>query len=193
MHNDLGVPLPLHVSLSRPLALRTEQKDQFAQALKAAISGCGVRPFRVSFEELRWHPNEDSTRWFLVLRVAEENHELSKLLDACNGIAADHNQPELYADGGESSSSKQPSPEDRKRKSHSTDKFHISIAWSLSAPPNASPTLERQKQVPAEDADLPGSVRDLKVQFSEVKIRIGQDVTSLPLTAKRRRSSVILS
>ncbi|KAM0712226.1 hypothetical protein Q7P37_011320 [Cladosporium fusiforme] len=194
LHNDLGVPLPLHVSLSRPLVLRTEQKDHFASALKDAISGCGVKTFKISFEKLRWHPNEDSTRWFLVLRIADQNHELSRLLDTCNGIAADYDQPKLYAEDGFGFAHKQQSPNDRQRKAHSTDKFHISIAWSLSAPPNASPTANRQqKQVPAEDSDLPEAVRDLSVQFSEVKIRIGQDVSSLPLSAKRRRSSAILS
>ena len=44
LESDLGAPLPLHVSLSRPLALTTEQKDDFLVRVEGAIRGCGVLP-----------------------------------------------------------------------------------------------------------------------------------------------------
>lgn len=72
--SDLGTPLPLHVSLSRPFVLRTEQKDQF---LDEAITnlrrgwwscGGGAR-FTLRMDELGWYRGSESERSFLVLRV----------------------------------------------------------------------------------------------------------------------------
>jgi hypothetical protein len=37
LHSDLGAQLPLHISLSRPVVLRTEQRVSFNEALQKAI------------------------------------------------------------------------------------------------------------------------------------------------------------
>lgn len=37
LHSDLGAQLPLHISLSRPVILRTEQRVLFTEALQKAI------------------------------------------------------------------------------------------------------------------------------------------------------------
>lgn len=37
LHSDLGAQLPLHISLSRPVILRTEQRASFTEALQKAI------------------------------------------------------------------------------------------------------------------------------------------------------------
>ena len=74
LETPLGVPLPLHISLSAPLVLRTETKDGFLAALltsfkslaKKHSSGITVNP-----DHLSWHLNEDGSRGFLVLRVLE--------------------------------------------------------------------------------------------------------------------------
>lgn len=42
--SDLGTPLPLHISLSRPIGFKTEEKDGFVSALQRRIAGAGVRP-----------------------------------------------------------------------------------------------------------------------------------------------------
>lgn len=42
--SDLGVPLPLHISLSRPIGFATDQKDEFSAALVRAINSSGIRP-----------------------------------------------------------------------------------------------------------------------------------------------------
>jgi hypothetical protein len=42
--SDLGAPLPLHISLSRPIGFATEQKENFVTSLDRAIKGSGIRP-----------------------------------------------------------------------------------------------------------------------------------------------------
>jgi hypothetical protein len=189
LQNELGVALPLHVSLSRPLTLKTEQKDGFFNSLRNAVSGSGVRAFTTSFEQLQWHPNEDRTRWFLVLRVEDRNLELIKLLRACNSVADMYDQPRLYEDDG--------SGEPQRKNQAATNgeevskKFHISIAWSLQKPFEIGGT-DADRDV-GNGIDPLDSIRGLRVPFNEVKVRIGQDVTLLPLDVKRRRSSGVLA
>jgi hypothetical protein len=43
--SDLGSPLPLHVSLSRPIVFTAAQKGSFVESLHPNIIGCGVRPY----------------------------------------------------------------------------------------------------------------------------------------------------
>lgn len=43
--SDLGTPLPLHVSLSRPIVFTAAQKESFVESLHANIIGCGVHPY----------------------------------------------------------------------------------------------------------------------------------------------------
>ena len=187
LQNDLGVALPLHISLSRPLVLRTEQKDEFFLSLKDAISSSGARAFETSFEQLQWHPNEDRTRWFLVLRVTDEDDALFKLLRTCNSVAAKYGQPKLYEDDDAHGGGKR-TP---KQMSKVSEKFHISIAWSLEEPPSSLRTIAGETACTT--MDLPPAVRSLRVPFGEVKVRIGQDVTSMPLDPRRRRTSGVLS
>jgi hypothetical protein len=180
------VALPLHISLSRSLGLRTEQKDEFFLSLKDSISGSGARAFETYFEQLQWHPNEDRTRWFLVLRVADKDEVLLKLLHTCNSVAVKYAQPKLYEDDHAHDEMKQSS----RRMSKITEKFHISIAWSLEEPPSSSVTSDSNA---ACTMDLPPAIHSLRVPFGEVKVRIGQDVTSMPLDQRRRRTSGVLS
>jgi len=187
LQNDLGVALPLHVSLSRPLVLKTEQKDDFFVSLKNAISSSGARAFETSFEQLQWHPNEDRTRWFLVLRVAGEGDALLKLLRTCNSVAVKYGQPKLYEDddahdGGEQTAG---------RMSSVSEKFHISIAWSLEEPPSGGRAIAGETACDA--MELPAAIHSLRVPFGEIKVRIGQDVTSMPLDPRRRRTSGVPS
>lgn len=84
--SDLGTPLPLHISLSRPIVLRTEEKDSFLEDVTKSLLGhhsqsnnhnnddyayCAGRlsPFQVCAHNLSWHRSPESDRSFLVLRV----------------------------------------------------------------------------------------------------------------------------
>ncbi|RYF44421.1 MAG: hypothetical protein EOO38_17945, partial [Cytophagaceae bacterium] len=156
------------------------------------VSGSGVKSFTTRLEQLQWHPNEDRTRWFLVLRVADSNDELMKLLRACNSVADMYDQPRLYEeDKAGQSKHKQGVQVNQEQESQAAKKFHVSIAWSLQRP-SESGVANAGKSI-GDGADLPSSVRSLSVGFGEVKVRIGQDVTSLSLDRKRRRSSGVLS
>lgn len=44
LYSDLGAQLPLHISLSRPVVLRTEQRQSFAEALETDIQHSNIPP-----------------------------------------------------------------------------------------------------------------------------------------------------
>jgi U6 snRNA phosphodiesterase len=171
LENSLGVTLPLHISLSRPLTLKTAQKSAFSSRLTSAIAEHSLKSFSIRPKELAWHPNESKTRWFLVIRL-EESTELTTLLDICNSVAKEFDQPLLYT-------------EDEVSKG---DQFHISIAWALQPPvrskdqeqtsPEHEMAVQEEPAVPNENIERLSS---LQVHFAEVKARIGQDVDVIKL------------
>lgn len=169
---------PLHISLSRPLTLKTNQKDNFLQNLKNAVREGGVKAIDSHIKDLAWHPNESKTRWFLVVRL-QTCSSISKLLDLCNGTAKQFNQPLLYAE-----------TETPIKDSIAQDQFHISIAWSLNAPELRGDGNTKSSDVQSDASSIPYSLLSrltaLSVHFGEVKIRIGQDVHSIPLKARRQ-------
>ncbi len=185
LENDLGVPLPLHVSLSRPLILTTANKDQHLLRLKQAVVDSGVKAFKAILRDVIWHPNEISTRWFLVLRLqSSSTPELTKLLDLSNSIALEFGQPLLYSD-------------DHRLAKASNEHFHISIAWSLQSPVSDTPktTNSTEDNRSSHKFNIPdsalNSLASLSLTFSEVKVRIGQDVHPIPLKPRRQSSSIV--
>jgi U6 snRNA phosphodiesterase len=159
------VRLPLHISLSAPLVLETEQKDSFLNAVKNSITNSEVRCFSVRPSAVSWVPNFDKTRYFLVLKLTRPQHdELNKLLRACNDCAGRINLAELYHSATDLAKSE---PKD--------DCFHISIAWTVQ-----KPSENAQLSV---DGLLPDSLQDTEVSFSMVKLKIGNMVHDLSLLA----------
>ncbi|RMY28815.1 hypothetical protein D0865_15672, partial [Hortaea werneckii] len=179
LQNDLSVSLPLHVSLSRPLVLRTEQKEPFLDRLKNAILTSGVHTFTVRPNGLRWHSNEINSRYFLVLGLERApKAEMSSLLTACNRVAKAFDQPLLYAEDEVTAKGKR---KDAKSPSPAEGKCHISIAWSLDAPESSQS---------GEVIPIPPAISGLEVPFSEIKVRIGQDVTAVALPAARKKAAI---
>lgn len=181
LENDLGVALPLHVSLSRPLILKTTQKEAFLDRLKQSISGRSLKTFGVKPSDLAWHPNEDKTRWFLVLRLRTSTG-LHSLLNVCNDVASSFEQPLLYAERGGT------------QKSGDENPFHVSLAWSLQPPVLDKDTTKATRKLSvSEESGIPyeliGQLVGLPIRFSEVKVRIGQDVHSIALRPNRRVNS----
>lgn len=170
--------------MSRPLVLKTAEKDLFLAKIEQVLKESGTKAFDAQGHDLAWHPNESRSRWFLVLRLQNTpRRELSKLLEVCNSLAHDYQQPELYTDTDNSKSS----PPDIQ--------FHISIAWALKPPPSTDTaersSLQRQASVRThEDVGIPyellALVSGLSVSFNEVKVRIGQEVHSIVLKARRQ-------
>ncbi|KAI5284596.1 poly(U)-specific 3'-to-5' RNA exonuclease [Ascosphaera aggregata] len=186
LYNDLGVRLPLHISLSRTLALTRANKDQFAESLKRGISKSGIKPFAVSANSLRWVSNYENTRWFLVLGVGRpRNDELNRLLRLSNSIVKQYAQPSLYEEETAATGSigdTQPNLDSKRKRdilhcpkaADYTDHFHVSIAWTLQKPSDLG--KERLSTVDIE------AIKNIEISFSCAKARIGNNITSLYFT-----------
>lgn len=187
LQTPLQVPLPLHISLSAPLVLRTENKDSFLDTITQGLSSVirSLRhPITVRPASLSWHANDDKSRYFLVLRVQDSQQTdpsaltlLNQLLSASNRAAHQYDQPQLYT---------------KLKRQAGTDDFspyfHISIAWSL---PSSDcdlhdDNLALQSGITAILEEL---CENMIVSFDAVKIRIGQIVTALPIGSQQPQSS----
>ncbi|KAE8451056.1 hypothetical protein EG329_004728 [Mollisiaceae sp. DMI_Dod_QoI] len=186
--SDLGTPLPLHISLSRPIGLSTEQKDDFVASLDRAIKSSAIRPFDVSFTCLDWVPNFENTRWFLVLRLQKPDLDgLNKLLYTSNAVVQEYSQPPLYAKPTQSNVKYRTKFESRKVATKKTASpwidmedfstaFHISIAWTLAAP--SPELLELTKSLTSNNFD---KIKQIRVAVEEIKAKVGNIVTNMPL------------
>ncbi|KAN0077530.1 U6 snRNA phosphodiesterase Usb1 [Elaphomyces granulatus] len=209
LQSDLGAQLPLHISLSRPCVLTTDQRQPFIQRLEDDIRGSGIRPpddlrtrFHVTLEQLDWVANAERTRWFLVLRVRpSENNDLYGLLRISNQLLAAFGQPPLYQVAGESllgkkmgMKAKGSTTGTRRQRgggkpSHipnisSVDYsacFHVSIAWAL-----VEPSLEQKHRLATIDLH---QLTSIKIQFSSVKVKMGNQVLNLALSTLKLDTS----
>ncbi|RPA82738.1 hypothetical protein BJ508DRAFT_360956 [Ascobolus immersus RN42] len=152
--SDLGSDLPLHLSLSRPNTLETEQKVRFMDLLESAIENSGIRRFSIKFTGFEWVRNQNATRWFLVMKAAAatvKKDELIKLLLGCNRVFEVFNQPGL--DGLGSSG------------------FHVSIAWTLEEPTKELKTAVER----ALESEL-SALSSLALYADVVKVKMGNAV-----------------
>ncbi|EPE29368.1 hypothetical protein GLAREA_00528 [Glarea lozoyensis ATCC 20868] len=196
LSSDLGAPLPLHISLSRPIGLVTADKENFVELLERVIRTCGIRPFDVTISGVDWVSNFDNTRWFLVLRLLKPPHDgLNKLLHLCNDAVGIFGQPPLYArklpqdtpspkrlrrpDGKSTSSSKAPTiASDWTGLGDPSSAFHISIAWALKAP------SQETKDITSDLFQKHNSqLSQIHVPINEIKAKVGNVVTNLTLRA----------
>lgn len=203
--SDLAAPLPLHVSLSRPFVLRTEEKDGFLEGLVREVEGGVVRRFALGVDGLGWFRSPDSARSFLVLRVRSEagdggsgrrNPELATLLARSNKCVGGVGQPVLYAGVPSGGSS-----EEEETKGGSGEKqvgavaggegpaadeaFHVSIAWSFAEPTEV--IRERTAAVFAQEEFQRGIVEGISIPVDSVKVKIGNVITNIALAETGRR------
>ncbi|OAQ78086.1 hypothetical protein VFPFJ_10118 [Purpureocillium lilacinum] len=175
LHNfltsDLGAPLPLHISLSRPLSLPTADKDAFLERLTQSIRTSATEPFAVRPNSLAWYKSPDSERTFLILRVETRKHganpELMTLLTRCNTVSALFKQPALY----------------QMHHSEAADSaFHVSIGWTFGLPDEETSLkvlkLFKEKRFRAMHA--------WEIAVPGVKAKIGNVVTHIPLGGQQR-------
>ncbi|KAM0245527.1 hypothetical protein ACHAP5_005334 [Fusarium lateritium] len=180
LHNfltsDLGSPLPLHISLSRPLSLTTGTKDEFFDKITESFNSSGTPPFVVRPQSLAWFKSPDSDRTFLILRVTGGsspannskgatkplNPELMSLLTRSNAVANQFGQPALYQ---------------RDAKEPVGDAFHVSIGWTFNLPADEMTlkTLRVFKQPKFDD------MRKWDISVPGVKVKIGNVVNHIAL------------
>lgn len=196
LQSDLGAPLSLHVSLSRTLQIKTEDRESFLGTLDVALRRAAVQAFHFAFRGLKWVPNYERNRWFLVLGIEKPEHdELNRLLGACNEAAQKSGFPALYAGGKGDGPMESKSPTARSQEdSHSVDRsdnFHVSIAWNLTEPDAQWVELVR-------GLDVDSHVRSPQASCDVVKARVGNVVHNFDLKTRknnlgkgsRRRSSL---
>ncbi|RMJ06682.1 hypothetical protein CDV36_013714 [Fusarium kuroshium] len=188
--SDLGSPLPLHISLSRPLSLSTGNKDEFLDRITQTFTGSGIAPFIVRPRGLAWYRSPDSDRTFLILRVASgvskagsdskeavrtPNPELTALLAKSNTIAAQFGQPTLY----------QRDASDPDTRDAVGTAFHISIGWTFHLPGDklSLETLGIFKQSKFAD------IRDWEIKVTGIKAKIGNIVNHVALKETGRSTA----
>ncbi|KAF2742617.1 hypothetical protein M011DRAFT_497434 [Sporormia fimetaria CBS 119925] len=197
--SPLDAPLPLHISLSRTLQIKTDDREVFVTKLTSKFQKSAVRPFDVRFTHLKWVPNWERNRWFLVLGIERPpNDELNHLLEVCNAATSEFGFSGLYTgtegDGPHHQEAVAPNSKRRKTDNGSsaeiediskpqqikmdcTSKFHISIAWNLDEPATEWTELVR-------NMDIKSLLPPPKVHFDAVKARIGNVVHTLPLATR---------
>ncbi|KAH7076435.1 U6 snRNA phosphodiesterase Usb1 [Paraphoma chrysanthemicola] len=186
LESELGAPLPLHVSLSRTLQIQTEDRDHFLDTLKSSLRKAAVSAFPITFAGLKWVPNFQRNRWFLVLGIERSApNELNRLLDACNETAKRCGHPSLYI-GGPGDGPMESETEDEARKRRKTevpeaidrsDRFHVSIAWNLEEPDEDWISLVKAIKVD-ECIGLP------EAAFDAVKAKVGNAVHDINLNTR---------
>lgn len=153
--------------------LKTEQKDGFREAVVAAIAASEARPFSVTPTHLAWVSNLDDSRQFLVLKLTKpENDDMNKLLAACNSCAESLSMALLFNNSTDARGVGD-SPKSSQSRHDRSSAFHISIAWTLEKPSAADQVAVTQL--------VSTGLLDMDVNFSVVKIKIGNVVTDVPL------------
>lgn len=187
--SDLGVPLPLHISLSRSIHITTVQRSPFFDSLKRLLNSSEVRPFEVKFTLLEWVANSDATRWFLVLRVLEpEQNELNKLLHISNMVVQDFGNPCLYTastsacDDGAFNNSRALKDTDsfnsmnRTKVQNASAAFHVSVAWALQPPSERVVNFTKQLS-----ANFISTLTDVIIPCHSIKVKTGNIVQTISL------------
>lgn len=183
LQSELGAPLPLHVSLSRTLQIKTDDRESFLGSLNTSLRRAAVQAFHFDFRGLKWVPNYERNRWFLVLGIKKPAHdELNRLLSACNEAAQKSGHPALYSGGKgdgpmESNSPTAYSPNEHD-KSDRSDMFHVSIAWNLAEPDPEWIDLVR-------DMGVDKHIHSPQAAFDVVKARVGNVVHNFDLVTRK--------
>ncbi|RVX72504.1 hypothetical protein B0A52_03694 [Exophiala mesophila] len=168
LRSNLGAPLPLHISLSAPIVLHTDQKSPFQELIEAKVQHAQITSFQTHTLGLKWVSNKDKTRFFFVLILSRpENDQLNLLLEKCNAVARHFGLEPLYHIRQSHDPAISPSHRDS---TDQTGSFHISIGWTLSEP-------SEQEKVHVSQAICPR----LTITFSQLKLKIGNSITDIPL------------
>jgi hypothetical protein len=139
---------------------------------------------------MNWVQNFIKTRWFLVLRITAPSNGLNKLLHVSNRVVQEHGQPPLYTKAVDpkvlgrnsepATSSGTPVlgelPVEWSGMQDASDSFHISIAWTLEPP--SKDMWDVTSFVSMNQFE---DVKRIVLRVKEIKAKIGNVVTSVPL------------
>ncbi|KAK2156005.1 hypothetical protein LSH36_224g05029 [Paralvinella palmiformis] len=145
-----------HLSLSRTFVLRHHWIEPLVKCLKQKLAVC--QRITLVCGDLEWYCNDEETRTFLAMHVADEAKILTSYTKSIDSVLEDFKLPPYYED---------PS-------------FHISLAWCL------GDVRERlKKHVPISDIETKVSetgelVEGLEV--GELRLKTGNRIVSLPLS-----------
>ena len=181
LHSSLGAQLPLHISLSAPLVLATNQHTTFLESWQREVARSNLSPFTVTISRLDWTPNADRSRWFLVLRLARPDGDvLNTLLYGSARVCRVLDLPELYHEA--------------RWADDCTTSFHVSIAWQLEDPGGLEEVVHPRSEVPPGkgtpdawtlqpvrevDEAIAGDLPQFKMKFDCLKVKIGNVVQDL--------------
>jgi hypothetical protein len=172
------------VSLSRTLQIKTEDRAAFLDILNSSLRKAAVRTFHFDFHGLKWVPNFERNRWFLVLSIRKPvQDELNRLLNACNEAAGKSGHPGLYTGGEgdgpmEKDNFNTTSEHDESKQPDRSDFFHVSIAWNLKEPDASWISL-------VQNIDVSKHIQSPQAAFDAVKVKIGNTVHIISLGPKR--------
>ncbi|KAK9894480.1 hypothetical protein P389DRAFT_212255 [Cystobasidium minutum MCA 4210] len=151
--SDSKATTSLHLSLSRPIQLWTGQRASFISACRAALTD--TRSFDLSFASFDILTNDEKTRSFLVCEVGYGHAQLEALTAVFNKVLEKKHLPKYY-------------PEPR---------FHISIAWWLHDDDRQLP----DRALKSLNDSLGASLRKPVLEVECIRLRIGKDITTIPL------------
>ncbi|KAK4129413.1 hypothetical protein N657DRAFT_660773 [Parathielavia appendiculata] len=172
LQSDLGAPQPLHISLSRPIVLSSDDRATFLREVEAAIRASGIAAFGLACCRAEWHRTAESARSFLVLRLTE-------MLRRCNDVVAKYGQSRLYewAEGD---------GQDEEEGRWVGEAFHVSIAWSFVEP---TEELVRVTEQVFGSCSAKKRMRELRIPVEGVKVKIGNVITHVVLPQRGSRAN----
>ncbi|KAJ6584660.1 U6 snRNA phosphodiesterase Usb1 [Mycena capillaripes] len=185
----------LHISLSRPIYLRSHQREDMKRAVKRIAEN--TPPFTASFAHLSELVNDEGTRIFLVLEIGAGHHELTTLTASLTPALRAIRQQDYYTAprfhasigwallGGRASS-----PQADKTTHSNTDQAPISLGSISSESSNSSTSLVPNEYpkitefppalLPALNAQYGASFTGSTVKsfdISEIRIKIGKEIS----------------
>lgn len=149
----------LHLSLSRPLALKSNQLKTFRVSLTHATNQ--IKSISFHFARFCYLTNDDKSRSFLALEVGNGHSSLKILVEKINEILKQFGLEEYY--------------------DHPI--FHSSILWSLINPDKFKSEAIQIKEIEKklnQNEEL-NKIRSFEVLIDKVELSIGKTLWSLPL------------
>lgn len=155
---ETGKELPeeLHLSVSRPLFLRSHQRDLVTKTVKDIARR--TNSFHASFASFGILNNDEGTRSFLVIEIGAGHAEFSNISTALTPLLTELRQPAYY----------------------SSPRYHVSIAWILTTAIDAPKFPESLQKTLQDKFGEP--LREIVLEINEICTKIGKTTTRCKLT-----------